>query len=90
MRPGAGALMSLLRHHLALGFTLFQKAPGLLDRVQRVAGGRNDLREEDGISHLHFCPHFFVGRRGNAVWEAREGRMRSCLIPDLSGEAVWG
>lgn len=56
--------MSLLRHHLALGFTLFQKAPGLLDRVQRVAGGRNDLREEDGISHLHFCPHFFVGRRG--------------------------
>lgn len=47
VHPAAGALVSLLRHHLALGFTLFQKAPGLLDRDQRVAGGQREEEVEE-------------------------------------------
>lgn len=48
MRTGPGALVSLLRHHLALDFTLFQKAPGLLDKVQKVAGGQGKEKARKG------------------------------------------
>lgn len=32
--------------------------------TERGGGRGNDLREEDGVSHLQFCFHCFVGRQG--------------------------
>lgn len=73
--PGAGALVSLLRHHLALGFAWFQKAPGQLDRVQRVAGGGERGRQREG-GEWHF-PLAFLPLP-----------LSSCLTLDLSREGV--
>lgn len=71
--------MSLLRHHLALGFTLFQKAPGLLDRVQTTAGGWEKRRQREGakergnVACPHFCPHFFW-EDGSSILDTQKGK----------------
>lgn len=73
VHPGAGAL-SLLRHHLALGFTLFQKPQACWTgfREWQVDGKRRRQREGSAVGGWHFpsqlCPHLFVGRPGTMFW----------------------
>lgn len=77
-----------------LGFTLFQKAPGLLDRVQSVAGGhekrRQRERSEEGGWHfpLAVLPPPLCTKAGNADLEAWRRRGQSHLKQDQSGEGV--
>lgn len=41
--------------------------------TKRGGGGGNELGEEDGISHVQVCPHFFVGRQGTRSWRHDKG-----------------
>lgn len=43
-------------------------------QVDTRGGGRgsDDLREEEGVSHLQFCPRLFAGRLGTRMW--RQGK----------------
>lgn len=72
-----------------LGFRSVPEAAGLLDRLQRVAGGskRRRQRERSEGGRWHFplaaLPPALRRKAGNAVLEAWEGGRCSHLIPDL-------
>lgn len=49
--------------------------------TERGGGGGNELREEDGISHFQYCPHFSVGRQGTWSWRQDKGEKVLMLKP---------
>lgn len=62
--------MSPLRHHLALGFTVLQKAPGLLDRVQTTACGWERRREGEELREEGALPTHSSARTSSRKMEA--------------------